>query len=166
MSTLWGQLVQLEVQYYILTHWIIDGSVAKVNTHFSRDPKESCDEIITLQYTLLLELQGGRQGERERERESGVHVVHACMFILIPYKRHLFLYEHYIPYSRKIWRGIEFGGLVVYVTIAKLKSANILVIVILGSTAKFNSRQYFRLYSMCIVQLHRELHVHKEDCSP
>ena len=29
---------------------------------------------------------------------------------------------------------------------AKFKSANILAIVILGSTAKFNSRQYFRLY--------------------
>ena len=34
-----------------------------------------------------------------------------------------------IPYSRKIWRGIKFGGLAVNVT-----------------TAKFNSRQYFRLY--------------------
>ena len=29
---------------------------------------------------------------------------------------------------------------------AKFKSANILAIAILGSTAKFNSRQYFRLY--------------------
>ena len=28
-----------------------------------------------------------------------------------------------IPYSRKIWRGIKFGGLVVYVKTAKLKSA-------------------------------------------
>ena len=28
----------------------------------------------------------------------------------------------------------------------KFKSANILAIAILGSTAKFNSRQYFRLY--------------------
>ena len=31
---------------------------------------------------------------------------------------------------------------------AKFKSANILAIVILGSTAKFNSRQYFQLYSI------------------
>ena len=30
--------------------------------------------------------------------------------------------------------------------IAKFKSANILAIAILGSTAKFNSRQYFQLY--------------------
>ena len=29
---------------------------------------------------------------------------------------------------------------------AKFKSANILAIAILGSTAKFNARQYFRLY--------------------
>ena len=31
---------------------------------------------------------------------------------------------------------------------AKFKSANILAIAILGSTAKFNSRQYFRLYGI------------------
>ena len=31
---------------------------------------------------------------------------------------------------------------------AKFKSANILVITIWGSTAKFNSRQYFRLYGI------------------
>ena len=30
-----------------------------------------------------------------------------------------------IPYSQKIWREIKFGGLVVYITIAKLKSAKI-----------------------------------------
>ena len=30
-----------------------------------------------------------------------------------------------ILYSRKIWRGIKFGGLAVYITIAKLKSAKI-----------------------------------------
>ena len=70
----------------------------------------------------------------------------------------------YIPYSRKIWRGIKFGGLVVYITTAKLKStklfyshiyiwrsrtelpsliksASILAIAILGSTAKFDSDQ-------------------------
>ena len=73
-----------------------------------------------------------------------------------------------IPYSRKIWRGIKFGGLAVYYynrqikirqnfllayirmailyRTAKFKSANILSIAILGSTAKFNARQYFRLY--------------------
>ena len=28
-----------------------------------------------------------------------------------------------IPYSQKIWRGIKFGGLAVYVITAKLKSA-------------------------------------------
>jgi hypothetical protein len=69
-----------------------------------------------------------------------------------------------IPYSRKIWR---FGGLyyncqikirqnflLAYIRMAipyrtaKFKSANILAIAILGSTAKFNSRQYFQLYGM------------------
>ena len=54
MFTLWGTV--------LFTHWIIDGSVAKVNTHLGRYPKESCDEIITLQYPLLLELQRGRGG--------------------------------------------------------------------------------------------------------
>ena len=29
------------------------------------------------------------------------------------------------PYSRKIWRGIKFGGLAVYITTAKLKPAKI-----------------------------------------
>ena len=72
----------------------------------------------------------------------------------------------YIPYSRKIWWGIKFGGLAVYITITKSKnfllhshiilyvwrsrteppSANILAMAILGSTTKFNSCQYFRLY--------------------
>ena len=73
-----------------------------------------------------------------------------------------------VPYSRKIWWGIKFGGLyyykhqikihqnfllayirmaILYQT-AKFKSANILPIAILGSTAKFNSRQYFQLYGM------------------
>ena len=32
----------------------------------------------------------------------------------------------------------------------KFKSANILVIAILGSTAKFNSHQYFRLYGISV----------------
>ena len=83
-------------------------------------------------------------------------------------------YTHYslehIPYSRKIWRGIKFGGLAVlhvyynrqikirqifllaYIRMAipyrtaKFKSANTLIIAILGSTTNFNSRQYFWLY--------------------
>ena len=80
-----------------------------------------------------------------------------------------------IPYSRKIWRGIKFGSLAVYYynrqikirqnfllahirmaipyRTAKFKSANILSIAILGSTAKFNARQYFRLYGTCIYVL-------------
>ena len=36
--------------------------------------------------------------------------------------------DTYILYSQKIWRGIKFGGLAVYITTAKLKSANILAI--------------------------------------
>ena len=77
-----------------------------------------------------------------------------------------------ILYSRKIWRGIKiwrFGGLYYYrqikirqnfllayirmailYRIAKFKSANILAIAILGSTTKFNARQYFRLYGNII----------------
>ena len=66
-----------------------------------------------------------------------------------------------IPYSWKIWRGIIFGDLAVYITTTKLKSAKISCLHIyvwrphteppnlnplLGSIAKFNSRQYFRLY--------------------
>ena len=68
----------------------------------------------------------------------------------------------------------KFGGLAVYITTAKLKSAkisyshiyirmailyrtakfksaNILVTAIWGSTAKFNSRQYFQLYGNIII---------------
>ena len=37
---------------------------------------------------------------------------------------------------------------------AKFKSANSLAIAILGSTAKFNSRQYFWLYGIIIKQVH------------
>ena len=73
----------------------------------------------------------------------------------------------HILYSRKIWWGIKFGNLTVYITTAKLKSAkifylhiyvwrsrtqtakfksaNILAMAILGSTTKLNSRQYFWL---------------------
>ena len=93
--------------------------------------------------------EGGREREREREGERLVIVHIHC----IPY------------YSRK------FGGLAVYITCnrqikicqnfllayirmairyrtTKFKSSNILAIAILGSTAKFNSRQYFQLYSI------------------
>ena len=75
----------------------------------------------------------------------------------------------YIWYSRKVWWGIKSGSLVVYPAttklkstnisylhiiirmaipyqIAKFKSANIFPMAILGPTAKFNSRQCFRLY--------------------
>ena len=71
-----------------------------------------------------------------------------------------------IPYSRKIWWGIKFGGLAVYITTAKIsythirmaipcrttkfKFANILVIAILGSTAKFNSR-HFSGYTVTVI---------------
>ena len=56
----------------------------------------------------------------------------------------------YIPYSWKIWQAIKFGGLVVYLyRTAKFKSANIFVMAILGPTAKYNSHQYFQLYSTC-----------------
>ena len=72
LFTLWGTV--------LFTHWIIDGSVAKVNTHLGRYPKESCDEIITLQYTLLLELQGEGGGGRGREGRRGVCV---CVYVSI-----------------------------------------------------------------------------------
>ena len=91
-----------------------------------------------------------------------------------------------IPYSRKIWRGIKFGGLAIYYynrqikirqnflltyirmaipyQTAKFKSANILSIAILGSTAKFKARQYFRLYDM-IKWLIRHTHSQNERCT-
>ena len=76
-------------------------------------------------------------------------------------------------------RSPKFGSLAVYITTAKLKctkisyshnirmaipyrtakfkSATILAIVILGSTAKFNSRQYFRLYGIIIGNMDGEI---------
>ena len=36
-----------------------------------------------------------------------------------------YIIEHDTVYSRKIWRGIKFGGLVICITTAKLKSAKI-----------------------------------------
>ena len=69
-----------------------------------------------------------------------------------------------IPYSRKIWRfgslyynrqiKIRQNFLLAYIRMAIpyrtaiLKSANILLIAISSSTAKFNARQYFRLYGI------------------
>ena len=79
---------------------------------------------------------------------------------------HSSMYECVLPYSWKIWR---FGGrcynrqirirqnfqlayirMAILYRTAKSKSANILAIAILGSTAKFNSCQYFRLYGMLL----------------
>ena len=79
----------------------------------------------------------------------------------------------YIPYSRKIWQGIKFGDLAVYLNnrqikicqnfllayicmaipyrTAKLKSTNTFAMAIWDPTAKFNSCQYFRLYSIIYV---------------
>ena len=97
-------------------------------------------------------------------------------YALIPKTKPIMLIVLYpLPYSSKIWRGIKFGGLAVYYyncqikirqhfllayihmaipyRTAKFKSANILSIAILGSTAKFNARQYFRLYGMLLIPL-------------
>ena len=79
---------------------------------------------------------------------------------------------HSLLYSRKIWRGIKFGSLAVFLCnyqikiyqnflltyihtailyrTAKLKSANIFAMAIWDPTAKFFSHQYFRLYGMII----------------
>ena len=44
------------------------------------------------------------------------------------YNKNYYYYDkgvnYNIPYSRKIWRGIKFGGLAVCLRTAKLKSAN------------------------------------------
>ena len=90
--------------------------------------------------------------------------VHMCKGALL-HPNHLCA----IPYSRKIWRGIKFGGLAVCLRTAKLKSAKFFRVhvrmailyhtakfnsnngvknVVLGQTAKFNDRQYFRLYGI------------------
>ena len=75
--------------------------------------------------------------------------------------------KNYIPYSRKIWWGIKFGGVVVYhcncqieirqcfmltyihmaipYRTAKFKSTDSFIVAIWGPTAKFNSRLYFWL---------------------
>ena len=49
-----------------------------------------------------------------------------------------------IPYSRKIWQSILQPPKCP--THIYMYGANILAIAIWGSTAKFNSRQYFQLY--------------------
>ena len=85
----------------------------------------------------------------------------------------LYCYCTYIPYSRKYWRSIKFGGLAVgeatvkfrsvkfkcdlrecvrayymYGTTAKFKSANIFISAARDQTAKFKDRQYFWLYGI------------------
>ena len=80
---------------------------------------------------------------------------------------------YYLPYSRKYWRSIKFGGLAVgaatikfksvkfkcdlrlrvrayymYGTTTKFKSANIFISAARDQTAKFKDRQYFRLYGI------------------
>ena len=39
-----------------MTYRVIDGPVAEVHTHLHTDAEEPGDEVITLQYTLLLKL--------------------------------------------------------------------------------------------------------------
>ena len=69
-----------------------------------------------------------------------------------------------VPYSRKIWRfsgrcyncqikirqnfQLAYIHMAILYRTAKFKSANILAIAILGSTVKFNSRQYFWIYGI------------------
>ena len=106
---------------------------------------------------------------------SACNCVHTTILILIhSYSKMLYQYsQEYIfllPYSRKFWRGIKFGGLAVclcnhqikicqyfllaYICMAipywttKFKSANIFAMAILGPTGKLNSCQYFRLYGI------------------
>ena len=95
----------------------------------------------------------------------------AHVYIITTYNR--------IPYSRKYWRSIKFGGLVVgeatikfksvkfkcdlcecvrayymYGTTAKFKSANIFISAARDQTAKFKDRQYFRLYGIAHQHTH------------
>ena len=94
------------------------------------------------------------------------------------------IHYNHIPYSRKIWWRIKFGGLavclcnrqikirqnflLVYIRMvilyrtAKLKFANIFVHAGWGQSAKFNSRQIFRLYDKyfkyrSLITLYRDL---------
>ena len=89
-----------------------------------------------------------------------------------------------IPYSWKIWWGIKFGGLAVYLCncqikicqyfiqchayirmvipyrTAKFKFTNIFAVAIWRSTVKFNSRQYFCLYSITTYSLVQDHHTY------
>ena len=87
------------------------------------------------------------------------------------------MYVIVLLYSRRIWQVIKFGGLAVYLCncqikirqyfilayihmaipyrTAKFKPTNMFAMAIWDPTAKFNSRQYFRLYGirLCILYL-------------
>ena len=59
-----------------MTYRVIECSVAEVDTHLYTDAEESCDEVIALEYTLLLQLWvggggGGREGKRGGGKERG-----------------------------------------------------------------------------------------------
>ena len=93
----------------------------------------------------------------------------------------------HIPYSRKLWRGIKFGSLVVCLSnhqikirqnfllayihmvipyrAAKFKSTNTFKMAIWDSTAKFNSRQCFWLYGTRSVSLTTSGRVHVHTCN-
>ena len=127
--------------------------------------------------TVIQALQEAHLGQLADELKDvlgGTYIIHKCIsaWLLITMTLCVIVVSwvsargclNITPYSRKIWR---FGGLyynrqikicqnfllayicmaILYRT-AKFKSANILVIAIWGSTAKFiiNSHQYFRLY--------------------
>ena len=78
-----------------------------------------------------------------------------------------------LPYSRKIWWFyynsqikvcqnflLAYVRVVILCQTSKFKFTNILVIAILDSIAKFNSRQYFRLYSiLCLCPQYNTLHI-------
>ena len=72
---------------------------------------------------------------------------------------------------------VSYSHMVIPYRTAKFKSANILALAILGSTAKFNSRQYFRLYGITVTHnsrnpisllrnsmCHAHVMLHKEKC--
>ena len=81
-----------------------------------------------------------------------IHVCHTLEMFHIPYSRKIFgsLAVYYYNRQTKICQYIllAYIHMVILYRTAKFKSANILAITILGSTAKFNSRQYFWLYGI------------------
>ena len=82
-------------------------------------------------------------GERGRERGVGE--------IVIPYSRKIWrfgrlYYNHQITIRQNFLLTYMYTCMAILYRTAKFKSTNILAIAILGSTTKFNSRQYFRLY--------------------